>query len=144
MNSVILMGRLTQDPEIRYANNGRSTCVARYTLAVDRPYRQNEDRVTDFIDCVAFGKSGEFAEKYLHKGMKMVVTGSIRTGSYTNRDGQKVRTTEVVVDHHEFCEKKNASNNSSPYTPTAMPAVDKDGFVSIPDGLPDDEELPFH
>ena len=107
MNKVILMGRLTRDPEIRYANNANSTCIANYTLAVDRRFkRQGDEQTADFIQCVAMGKGGEFAEKYLHQGTKIVVEGRIQTGSYTNRDGQKVYTTEVVVEDQEFAESK--------------------------------------
>ena len=110
MNKVILMGRLTRDPEVRYSQGENATAVARYTLAVDRRFsRNNDEQTADFINCVAFGRSGEFAEKYLHKGTKIAVTGRIQTGSYTNKDGVRVYTTEVVVEDHEFAESKNAS-----------------------------------
>ena len=110
MNKVILMGRLTRDPEVRYSQGENATAVARYTLAVDRRFNRNNDEQTaDFINCVAFGRSGEFAEKYLHKGTKIAVTGRIQTGSYTNKDGVKVYTTDVVVEDQEFAESKNAS-----------------------------------
>ena len=110
MNKVILMGRLTRDPEIRYANNENNTCIANYTLAVDRRFkRQGDEQTADFIRCVAMGKGGEFAEKYLHQGTKIVVEGRIQTGSYTNKDGQKIFTTEVWVESQEFAESKAAS-----------------------------------
>ena len=143
MNKVVLMGRLTRDPEVRYggANN---TAVAKYSLAVPRKFKRDGDQECDFISCVAFGKLGEFAEKYLRKGTKIVIVGRIQTGSYTNKDGQKVYTTDVVVEEQEFAESKNASGqnndngNSSPYG--SVP--DSDGFMNIPDGI--DEELPFN
>lgn len=133
MNKVILMGRLTRDPEVRYSAGDNSIAVARYTLAVDRRVRRDEGQGADFIGCVAFGKSAEFAEKYLRKGTKVVVTGRIQTGSYTNRDGQKVYTTDVAIEEQEFAESKASSS----------PTQDKesDGFMNIPDGI--DEELPF-
>ncbi len=152
MNKVILMGRLTRDPEIRYSSNDNSMAIARYTLAVDRRFRRNNDgeATADFIGCVAFGKSAEFAEKYFRQGLKIVVTGRIQTGSYTNRDGQKVYTTDVVVEDQEFAESKAASQShgDSGYTQSA-PAPSRpapsaaagDGFMNIPDGI--DEELPF-
>lgn len=131
MNKVILMGRLTKDPDIRYTQDG--TAVARYTLAVDRRYQRDGEQKADFISCVAFGKSGEFAEKYLHKGMKIMVSGRIQTGSYTNRDGQKVYTTDIVVEEQEFAESKKTQEANQ---------EQEDGFMSIPDGV-DDEGLPF-
>jgi single-strand DNA-binding protein len=109
MNKVILMGRLTRDPEVRYSQGEQATAIARYTLAVDRRFKRDGDQTADFIGCVAFGKLGEFAEKYLRKGTKVVVTGRIQTGSYTNKDGQKVYTTDVVVEECEFAESKNAT-----------------------------------
>lgn len=147
MNKVILMGRLTRDPEIRYAQNENSTCIANYTLAVDRRFkRQGDEQTADFIRCVAMGKNGEFAEKYLHQGIKIVVEGRIQTGSYTNKDGNKVYTTDVVVESHEFAESKAASGqngNQSSSAPTRPePAsADSNGFMNIPDSI--DEELPF-
>lgn len=139
MNKVILMGRLTRDPEVRYTNGDSPTAIARYTLAVDRRGRsQDNGQTADFISCVAFGRAGEFAEKYLHQGIKMVVTGRIQTGSYTNKDGQKVYTTDVVVEEQEFAESKNASSNQQ-----QAPSTDIDGFMNIPDGLEDDG-LPFN
>lgn len=110
MNKVILMGRLTRDPEVRYSQGESATAIARYTLAVDRRFnRNNDENSADFIGCVAFGRSAEFAERYLRKGTKVVVTGRIQTGSYTNKDGVKVYTTDVVVEDQEFAESKNAA-----------------------------------
>ena len=148
MNKVILMGRLTRDPEVRYSQGENATAVARYTLAVDRRFNRNNDEQTaDFINCVAFGRSGEFAEKYLHKGTKIAVTGRIQTGSYTNKDGVKVYTTDVVVEDQEFAESKNASQQAgNDYVPEgrteSAPMAAGDGFMNIPDGI--DEELPFN
>jgi len=114
MNKVILMGRLTRDPEVRYSQGENSMAIARYSLAVDRRGSKRDsgsnEQTADFINIVAFGKSGEFAEKYLHKGMKICVSGRIQTGSYTNKEGQKVYTTEVVAEDQEFCESKNANS----------------------------------
>ena len=147
MNKVILMGRLTRDPEVRYTQGENAMAVARYTLAVDRRMsrsNQNGDQTADFIQCVAFGRSGEFAERYLHKGTKVVVTGRIQTGSYTNKDGQRVYTTDVVVEDQEFAESKNATQNNSSGTSTdKQSSIDAEGgFMNIPDGI--DEELPFN
>lgn len=149
MNKVILMGRLTRDPEVRYSQGENSTAVARYTLAVDRRFKRNgDDQTADFIGCVAFGRSAEFAEKYFRQGLKVVVTGRIQTGSYTNRDGQKVYTTDIVVEDQEFAESKAASDaNAGRYqaapAPAPAPMSDAgDGFMNIPDGI--DEELPFN
>ena len=155
MNRVILMGRLTRDPEVRYSQGERSMAIARYTLAVDRRGRRNQDgdqgQTADFINIVAFDRAGEFAEKYFRQGMRVLVSGRIQTGSYTNRDGQKVYTTEVVVEDQEFAESKNSAAgndggyngggyNSAPARP--QPAAATDGFMNIPDGI--DEELPFN
>ena len=148
MNKVILMGRLTRDPEVRYSQGENATAVARYTLAVDRRQsrnNQNGEQTADFIQCVAFGRSGEFAEKYFRKGMKVLVTGRIQTGSYTNKDGQRVYTTDVVVEDQEFAESKNASqNNGGGFVPADRPSPSDagDGFMNIPEGI--DEELPFN
>ncbi|MDE6906153.1 MAG: single-stranded DNA-binding protein [Lachnospiraceae bacterium] len=147
MNKVILIGRLTRDPEIRYSQGEQSTAIARYTLAVDRRFRRDGDTSTaDFIGCVAFGRQGEFAEKYLRKGIKIAITGRIQTGSYTNKDGQKVYTTDVVVEEQEFAESKTASEqNSGGFMAADRPsptAAAGDGFMNIPDGI--DEELPFN
>ena len=152
MNKVILMGRLTRDPDIRYTQGENSMAVARYTIAVDRR-RANADgqREADFISCVAFGRQAEFAERYLHQGTKIAATGRIQTGSYTNKDGQKVYTTDVVIEEQEFAESKAASDNYAASHPQAaapapsMPtpgAASADGFMNIPDGI--DEELPFN
>lgn len=170
MNKVILMGRLTRDPEVRYTQGENPMAIARYTLAVDRRFsRNNQDGQTaDFISCVAFGKSGEFCEKYCHKGTKLVVSGRIQTGSYTNKDGVKVYTTEVVAEDQEFAESRNAQasynggngaqpvrqapqSNAAPAPAPRQnsgnaeggerPAAAGDGFMNIPEGI--DEELPF-
>lgn len=137
MNKVTLIGRLTKDPDIRYTQGAESMCVARYTLAVDR---RGKDKGADFINCVAFKRNGEFAEKYLHKGMKVGVSGRIQTGSYTNKDGGKVYTTDIVVEGQEFCEKRN-ENGTEQGKPEHLPQ-DSDGFMYVPDSL--DEDLPFN
>jgi len=148
MNKVILMGRLTREPEVRYTNgqNGEQMAIARFSLAVDRRFNRNE-QTADFINCVAFGKQGEFAEKYLHQGTKVAACGRIQTGSYTNKDGQKVYTTDVVLEEIEFAESKNAANGGAMTqgqggykapTPDNAGAAD---FMSIPDGIEND--LPF-
>lgn len=145
MNKVILMGRLTRDPELRYGQGGGSdVAVARYTLAVDRIHKREDGQTTDFISCVTFGKKAEFAEKYLSKGMKIAVTGRIQSGSYTNREGQKVFTTNVVVEMQEFCEKRPSSieSNSNKTSGTADASANTDGFMNIPDGL--EGEIPFY
>ncbi len=144
MNKVILMGRLTRDPDVRYSQGENSMAIARYSLAVDRRFnRGNDGNNTDFINIVAFGKAGEFAEKYLHKGTKVLVTGRIQTGSYTNKDGQKVYTTDVVAEDQEFAESKNASGEggSGNYSRESAPAAADGDFMSIPEGIV--EELPF-
>ena len=143
MNKVILMGRLTRDPDIRYSGNGEgSMCVAKFTLAVDRRRAaQDGQREADFISCTAFGKQAEFAERYLHQGTKITLSGRIQTGNYTNRDGQKVYTTDVVVEESEFAESKAGGNAGSTYQPNTNGAVDPEGFMAIPDSV--DEELPF-
>jgi len=147
MNRVILMGRLTRDPEVRYSQGERTMAIARYTLAVDRRGRRNQDgneQTADFINCVAFDRAGEFAEKYFHKGIKVLVTGRIQTGSYTNKDGQKVYTTDVIIEEQEFAESKSASDNAGGFAPADRPSPSSagDGFMNIPDGI--DEELPFN
>ena len=155
MNKVILMGRLTRDPDIRYSAGENATAVARYTLAVDRRFRRDGEQTADFISCVAFGRSAEFAEKYFHQGIRIVVSGRIQTGSYTNRDGVKGYTTDVVVEEQEFAESKSASaessagfnssyrqNQASSPVPSAAAPASADGFMNIPDGI--DEELPFN
>ena len=145
MNKVILMGRLTRDPDVRYSD--QSSAVARFTLAVDRRFKRDGDQQTaDFISCVAFGKTGEFIERYCHQGTKLVVEGRIQTGSYTNRDGNKVYTTDVVAENVEFAESKaTAANNEGGYQ-AARPEPSSaagDGFMNIPDGV-EDEGLPFN
>lgn len=146
MNKVILMGRLTRDPEVRYTQGDSPMAIARYSLAVERRFnRNNEENNTDFINIVAFGKAGEFAEKYFRKGMKVLVTGRIQTGSYTNKDGIKIYTTDVVAEDQEFTESKASNGNSNANAmpdPYATSNVGSDGFMNIPDGI--DEELPFN
>ncbi len=169
MNKVVLMGRLTRNPNVTYTQGERATCVARYTLAVNRRFRRNDGQEADFISCVAFGRQGEFAEKYLKQGTKIVISGRIQTGSYTNREGVKVYTTDVVVEEQDFAESKAAASGysagqaggyqsapaypeqdmadyaSAPQpTPTSRPDpqdASTDGFMSIPDGV--ETELPF-
>ena len=137
MNKVIEIGRLTKDPDIRYSQGANTTCVARYTLAVDRKFKQEGQPNADFINCIAFGKLGEFAEKYLHKGIKIAVTGRIQTGSYKNKDGNTVYTTDVVVEEQEFCESKSQSNSQ----PQPAPSNDN-SWINIPYGVED--SLPFN
>ncbi|MFG6333659.1 MAG: single-stranded DNA-binding protein [Lachnospiraceae bacterium] len=156
MNKVVLMGRLTRDPEIRYSNGENALAIARFTLAVDRRFNRRDDQTADFITCKAFGKQAEFAERFLRQGIKVAACGRIETGSYTNREGQKVYTTEVILDEIEFAESKAASDanrgsmgmgggyQSAP-APAPMPGpmdAAGDGFMNIPDGI--DEELPFN
>ena len=147
MNKVVLMGRLTRDPDVRYSQGETPLAIARYTLAVDRRFKRNGEQDADFINCVAFGRTAEFAEKYLKQGTKMVVSGRIQTGSYTNKDGQRVYTTDVVVEDQEFAESKAASeshmNGGFQAAPAPAPSAPAgDGFMNIPDGI--DEELPFN
>ena len=158
MNKVILMGRLTRDPEVRYSAGENSLAIARFTLAVDRRFKRDGEATADFISCVSFGRTAEFAEKYFRQGLKIVVSGRIQTGSYTNRDGQMVYTTEVVVEDQEFAESKAASDHyqggnnfgggfagssSAPSAPMGGgSSASADGFMNIPDGI--DEELPFN
>ena len=145
MNKVNLIGRLTADPEVRYTQGNQPMCIASYRLAVERRGKKVEGQQNaDFISIKAFGKGGEFAEKYLHKGMKVAVSGHIQTGSYTNRDGQKVYTTDVIADEQEFCESKAANDTAQNYTPkeTQKEKPPIDDFMSIPNGI--DEELPFN
>lgn len=140
MNQVILIGRATADATTRYKQGGTPMAISSYILAVDRAYKRDGDSTADFIRCTAFGKSGEFAEKYIKKGVKIAVTGRIQTGSYTDKDGKKVYTTDVIVDHHEFVESKahGAQPAPTPYKATE----DKDGFMAVPDTI--SEELPFN
>lgn len=140
MNKVILMGRLTKGPDIRYTQGSNPICVARYTLAVDRRFHKEGEQTADFISCVAFGKGAEFAQKYLFRGTKIVISGRIQTGSYTNKDGQKVYTTDVIVEEQDFAESKSTSQKTEK-TETPPPAPEED-FMSIPDGM-EQEELPF-
>lgn len=161
MNKVHLMGRLTRDPEIRYTQGEKPMAIARYTLAVDRRYKRDGEQAADFISCVAFGKMAEHAEKYYHKGIKIVVSGRIQTGSYDHKDGYKVYTTDVVIEEQEFAESKSASDgfqqqNNTGFAPETQQQTqqqaqqgyhqqsltDADGFMNIPDDI--DEELPFH
>lgn len=145
MNKVILIGRLTRDPEVRYSGGDSSLAIARYSLAVDRRFKRPGEPDADFISCVTFGKSAEFAEKYLKQGTKIAVVGRIQTGSYTNKEGQKVYTTDVVVEEHEFAESKSSQSEGGNYQPSQRPTPNQaigDGFMNIPDGL--DEELPFN
>lgn len=148
MNKVILMGRLTREPEVRYSQGAEPLAIARYTLAVDRRGRRaagnGDDQTADFIPCVAFGKAGEFVEKYLHQGTKIAVTGRIQTGSYTNKEGNRVYTTEVIVEDQEFAESKAASGGGGNYQAADRPApsdASAEGFMSIPEGI--EENLPF-
>ncbi len=143
MNKVILSGRLTREPEIRYSSGENGVMIARYTIAVDRKY-DRERQSADFISCVAFGRAAEFAEKYFHQGTKINVAGRIQTGSYTNRDGVRVYTTDVIVEEQEFAESKSASNSykaENSQTAAGGYPADSDGFINIPDDM--DDELPF-
>lgn len=149
MNKVILMGRLTRDPEVRYSQGDNATAIARFTLAVDRRIKRDNEASVDYINCVSFGRSAEFAEKYFHKGTKIVIVGRIQTGSYTNKDGQKVYTTDIVIEEQDFAESKAASqqNNSgntqntsnSRQTQQPKPQTSPDGFMNA-----DDDDLPFN
>ena len=159
MNKVILMGRLTRDPEVRYSQGERSMAIARYTLAVDRRGRRSQDgdqgQTADFINIVAFDRAGELAEKYFRQGMRVLVSGRIQTGSYINKDGQKVYTTDVIVEDQEFADSKNSSSDGSygggrsqsqsyqQVTRPVPPSAIGDGFMNIPDGV-EDEGLPFN
>lgn len=138
MNLFVGMGRITGDPDVRYSTSNPPQAVARYTLAVDRRYKRDGQQETDFINCVAFGKSAEFANKYLHKGIKILVQGEVRTGSYTNKEGRKIYTTDIVVNNQEFAESKKSQDNPQTSKPQATPQ-DDDGFMDIPD----DADLPF-
>ena len=148
MNKVILMGRLTRDPEVRYSQGDSQMAIARFSLAVDRRFKRQGDTVTaDFFNCTAFGKQGEFVEKYLKQGTKVVVTGRIQNDNYTNKEGQKVYSVQVIVEEIEFAESKNASagNGGSfqnvPAGNSTEPMMPEDGFMNIPDGI--DNSLPF-
>jgi single-strand DNA-binding protein len=143
MNKVILMGRLTRDPDVRYTQGERPTAVARYTLAVDRRYKRDGEQTADFINCLAFGRNGEFAEKYLKQGIKIAVSGRIQTGSYVNREGNKVYTTDVVIEEQEFAESKASNDTARGKTEPERPkeSAPGDDFMNIPENLED--ELPF-
>ena len=143
MNKVILMGRLTRDPEVRYSQGENPMAIARYTLAVDRRFKRDGEATADFISCVAFGKAAEFAEKYFRQGLKIVICGRIQTGGYTDKDGIKRYTTDIVIEEQNFAESKKSSESfGSQPAPAAHPTTSGDGFMSIPDGI-DDENLPF-
>ena len=155
MNKVMLVGRLTRDPNVRYSQGENQMCVARFTLAVDRRRSRNQDangQTADFIDCVAFGRTGEFIEKYAHKGTKFNIVGRIQTGSYQNKDGQTVYTTDVVVEEIEFGESKSAAGANAgmsysapagePPVQQSVPLPADDGFMNVPDEI--DDELPFN
>ena len=140
MNRVILMGRLIRDPEVRYTSGENSMAIARYTLAIDRTIKKQGEQSEDFINCVAFSKAAEFAEKYFRQGMRVLVSGRLQTGSYTNREGQKVYTTDVILDSQEFADSKGENTKG---TSNRSSSADADGFMNIPDGV-DDEGLPFN
>lgn len=140
MNKSILIGRFTRDPEVRYTDGG--TSIARFTIAVDRRFKKDGEQQADFIGCIAFGKTAEFVEKYFHQGMKIGLEGRIQTGSYTNKDGVKVYTTDVVAENVEFVESKSSGSGQSDYGSQYTPSAAGDGFMNIPDGI--DEELPFN
>lgn len=138
------MGRLTRDPDVRYSQDEHSTAIVRYTLAVDRRFKRDGETSADFISCVCFGKSAEFAEKYFRQGLRIAISGRIQTGSYTNKDGNKVYTTDVVVEEQEFAESKGSNGSGGRQAAshqTSTPKPGDDGFMNIPDGI--DEELPF-
>ena len=140
MNKIILMGRLTAEPELKYSSKDSSMAIARYTLAVDRRFVKKDDpnaKQTDFIRCVSFGKAAEFSSKYFHKGQRVLVEGRIQTGSYTNKDGQKVYTTDIVLDSQEFADSKASGQGNASASDSVM-----DGFMNIPEGV--EEELPFN
>ena len=142
MNKVILMGRLTRDPEVRYTSGDNSLAIARYTLAVDRRFKREGEATADFIGCVAFGRQAEFTEKYFRQGLKVVITGRIQTGSYVNKDGVKVYTTDVVVEEQEFAESKAVAKSQEIEQKPEKKNVDVEGFMNIPEGI--EEELPFN
>lgn len=139
MNKAVLVGRLTRDPEVRYSQGENATAVARYTVAVERRYKRDGEPTADFIPCVVFGRSAEFAEQYFRQGMRVSVSGRIQTGSYTNKDGVKVYTTEVIVEEQEFAESRS---ERGAHSAAAMESPSGDGFMNIPAGI--DEELPFN
>lgn len=146
MNKVMLMGRLTRDPEVRYSQGVNQTAIARFSLAVDRRIKREGQPTADFFNCTAFGKQAEFIERYLHKGTKILISGRVENEEYTNKDGQQVRSTKIMIEEIEFAESRsdgnNAGNNAGNDQPAASRAGGGDGFMSIPDGI--DEELPFN
>ena len=142
MNKVILMGRLTRDPEVRYSQGSEPMAIARYGIAVNRRYKREGEPDADFINCVAFGRNAEFAEKYFRKGLKIVICGRIQTGSYTDRDGKKIYTTDIVIEEQDFAESKSSQENNAAPAQYAAPMTNNDGFMNIPEGL--QEELPFN
>lgn len=145
MNKVILMGRLVRNPEVRYTTSDEPTAIARYTLAVDRKFKRDGEQTADFIRCVAFGRNGEFAEKYFHQGTKIVAEGRIQTGSYQDKDGKTVFTTEVVIEGQEFAESKAVADSNSVNTQSTLPPMPDNAneFMNIPDNA-DDSGLPFN
>lgn len=142
MNKVVLMGRLTRDPEIRYSNGETAMAIARFTVAVDRRVKRDSENSADFISCIAFGKTGEVVEKYFRKGQRIALNGRIQTGSYTNNEGQKVYTTDVIAENIEFVESKNSSSGYDGSSRPDPSQASADGFMNIPDGV-NDEGLPF-
>ena len=140
MNKVILMGRLTRDPEVRVSNGEKQTTIGRFSIAVDRRFKREGQAEADFFNCTTFGKQAEFVEKYLHKGTKVVVVGSIQNDNYTNKDGQQVYSIQIMVDEVEFAESKNSSNQNAPAGASAP--VQNDSFLNVPDGIV--EDLPFN
>ena len=143
MNSVQLIGRLTRDPEVRYSNGETAMAIARFTVAVDRRVKRDSESNADFINCIAFGKTGEVVEKYFRKGQRIALNGRIQTGSYTNNEGQKVYTTDVIAENIEFVESKNSTSGYDSSSRPDPSQASADGFMNIPDGV-DDEGLPFN
>lgn len=141
MNKVILMGRLTRDPEVRYSQGASQTAVGRFSIAVDRRFKREGEPDADFFNCTAFGKQAEFVERYLHKGTKIVVSGRIQNDNYTNKDGQTVYSVRVMVEEIEFAESKSAQNAGNGNAAGGGAATTDDGFMNIPEGI--EEELPF-
>lgn len=145
MNKVVLMGRLTRDPEIRYSQGENALAIARFSLAVDRRFKRQGEAEADFFNCTAFGKQAEFVERYLKQGTKMLIVGRVQNDNYTNKEGQKVYSVQIMVDEMEFAESKNAGGDSNNYQQGSRPMPSQaagDGFMNIPDGI--DEELPFN
>lgn len=142
MNKVVLVGRLVRDPEVRYSQGDNATAIVRYTIAVDRKFKRDNEPTADFIPCVAFGRTAEFAEKYFRQGMRVAISGRIQTGSYTNKDGVKVYTTEVLIEEHEFAQSKSENQQNQSQNTGSAPEGSGDGFMNIPDGI--NEQLPFN